>query len=369
MWTRREFLKDVAAAGTVALAGGCEVDEIARLVDDVRTVARIGVLANTEVTWLPSAKTLEKALAFYRQERADAVVITGKTTKDGYRNQEEVLRQVWNKVFVGSDARLILEDGRHEVKGFPFMVSRSGPYAKADVVTFHGGGKHALTDEFRFYNRSCHALYAGSMSGVRLQDGYECGDYVGSDRLIPCCQGLLVGVYAAKMVVRRLDFSPSQPVEKEAPPVRGIYAEDVADPSEFGWDGSAPEQADAAPAFWPDTVVRTLPGSHRGVQVLTVTWPNLLKRFVGVRAHSYEVGLHLVPGADGNLPPPIAVKNVMSPEFLSAETRDGGPVSCAFEMADLMTRGLKGRTLVASVTPVGYFGARGKPAVSSPMAM
>lgn len=361
MRTRRQFLETLGAAGAGLLAGGCEIEDVARLVEDARTDARIGVLANTEIGWLPEMRTLEKALRYYRQEKVDAVVITGKVTRNGYKDQLDVLDRLWKKVFGGSPARLIAEEGRHDINGFAFMVVNGHPVAKADVPTFHGYGKHALTDDLRFFEPDFNAIYAGSMSGIDVQDGYDYCGKTASSLHLGGAQGLLVNVYSSRVSVRRLDFTQDTPVDRG---IRRetIYAEDVA--AEFSFErGQEPGAFQAGtPRFWPDTGIRVVPGFVGRVRMVTVKWPHVLARYTGARAFSYEVTVCKASDRKN----PFRRKNVLSRGFMLSEQRDTDPVACLFTEAELAVAGQDRPPIVVAVTPIGTTGERGTPVYSEP---
>lgn len=206
--TRREF---IGTLGSATLVAGCELEDVERLVDDARTEIRLGVLAQTEIGWKESTGRLKKAFEFYRQEGVDAVVIAGGATANGHQNQLEVLRAAWTGVFGRTDkVRLILDEGRHEVGGFAFAVSRRCPVEKGDGLAFHAQGKKPLTNDLWFYDPEMRAVYAGSMSGVVVQAGYEFGGRLSDGKMtVPAAQGLLVSVYSSQIVIRRLDFTQS----------------------------------------------------------------------------------------------------------------------------------------------------------------
>ncbi len=373
------MLRVVVALVGVALAGGC-VSDMAQLVDDARVTARIGVLANTEVGWITETRALETAFRFYRQNGVDAVVIAGKVTRNGYRDQREVLAKVWQRVFRDrSDVRLITEPGRYEANGFAFAVASNRPYGRCDVVTFHGEGKRALTDELCFYPRKNRAIAAGSMSGVtppRGFEGVETLDANGRARPGPlaakascAAQGLLVSAYGERVVVRRLDFTQAAPLDREKAAAlrhdRLVYAEDVAEP----WvvDAESGEHTEPAPEFWDDTRVQVCRGQDKEGPFYTVIWPAVQKRFTGARARSYEVEAQF-DGADAAKPRPHLVrKSVLSDGFFLAEERDVGGVKCVVRFAELPSaRGALSRVVFA-VTPIGAYGKRGRPVRSEPV--
>lgn len=360
METRRDFLGGLCAAGAGLLAGGCEIEDVARLVDDARVVARLGVIAYPEVESGRKQPMLEKVFCYYLQEGVDAVVIPAGATKNGRADQMAALQDSWNRVFAGTETRLVTEEGRTEVHGFPFRVMRRAPFDRCGVVTFHAADKYALTDELRFHDRTYRSLCAGSMSGVKVQNGYEHLNRESPEDVAPAVQGLLVGAYSDKILVRRLDFTQRRPVEGLKP--HGIYAEDVAEEIELALDGSSPKVKEAAPEFWPDTTLRLTPGYLGGKRVLTVSWPNVLKRFTGARAHSYDVCAYAVASDGTRSAVPFIRKRVLSGKFMLSESRDTGPVSCRFGVSD--EAGFK---VVVSVTPIGYRGDLGRPLFSAPI--
>lgn len=345
------------------LSGCLGLSDVSRIVDDARVRVRLGVLANTEVGWITETRLLEKAFLFYRQNKVDAVVITGHVTRFGYKNQYEVLDKVWKKVFGGTSVRLILQDGRYEVKGFPFAVSAAKPLGPCDVLTFHGEWKFALTDEICFYPRTSNRVCAGSMSGIDVQGGFERADEIAA-KARGSAQGLLVSVYSGRTSIRRLDFTAAEPLDAaraaELRKAKLVYAEDVADPWEIG-----PEpEAVPPPQFWDDARLIVLPGQGKDGLIYTVKWPSVLKRFTGARARSYEV---TVAFAD-DLRRTFAMKSVLSDGFYRSEDRDVGGVQCVFTAAELTEWNGNGNpNLVFAVTPIGFFGKRGKPIVSDPV--
>ena len=171
------------------LLAGC-VSDVVQFADDMKVKTRIGVLADTEVGKGSNLSTLEKAFVFYRQQKVDAVVLTGAITQNGNSAQVEALNQVWEKVFKGSTAKLITDEGRHEVKGFAFATSAKRPMKACEILTFYGNRKLPLTDELCFYPRESKAICAGSMHGVNLPEGIK--DEALRVKASKAAQGLLV---------------------------------------------------------------------------------------------------------------------------------------------------------------------------------
>ena len=123
---RRSFLGGLAAFGL----GGCRSPGIG----GGEPRLRVGILSDTHLKepvptcasaistlywgdgsrngWPTSAETLRRAFRYFRDRRADAVVISGDIVDLGLRPQFETLRTVWNEVFPGDRA----PDGRHVEK-------------------------------------------------------------------------------------------------------------------------------------------------------------------------------------------------------------------------------------------------------------
>ena len=369
------FIRAAAALVAALAASGCA--DFAELVDDARAVARIGVVAHPEVEWPKSTERLQKALAYFRRRRVDAVVILGELTKDGYMNQYRVLAQAWDKVFrdpvkgvdphpprricvLGGRERvsfvesygdalegtLFADGGEFDVGGFRFRAfcgrrPSSPPEADGRVVpVFFSDGKPALTDELCFYPRVSAAVRAGSLSGVAPRQGYEPVQAAGS-----ASQGLVVTAYGDEAVVERIDFVHA---ERVAPDWRiPLRRADVR---------KAPP--DAAPQFWADTRLKLTRGQSGQGPVYKLEWPPVLAKYTGVRAGSYEVEALLVR-EDGRT---AAIKRayVLSPSFHLSEERDTAPVFCNFYASEFA----EGSRVRFAVTPVSALGARGRPLVS-----
>ena len=359
--TRREF---IGTLGSAALVAGCELEDVERLVDDVRADVRLGVIAHSEIGWKESTGKFRKALDYFRQAGVGAVVIAGDATLNGYPNQMEVLKSAWAGVFgANSKVRLILEEGRHEVGGFAFAVSRRCPVEKGEVLTFHGQGKKALTNDLWFYDPETRGVYAGSLNGIAIQSGYEYDGRLSDGKVtIPAAQGLLVSVYSSRVTIRRLDFTQSALPEGEGRLRHGVvYAEDVADALVLDRASLQTAEKPVAPEFWEDTRLQSFNGYAGNKRIVTLRWPHVLKRFRGARAARYEVGLHVQP-QDGSAPHAAFVRrHVLSQGFHLSEARDLEPVSCAFDATALENALRTHRSLAISVTPVSSLGLRGKP--------
>ena len=340
------------------LFAGC-VSDVVQLADDMRVKVRIGVLADTEIGKGANLAMIEKALAFYRQQKVDAVVLTGAITQDGSSAQVETLNQVWAKVFEDSATRLITDEGRHEVKGFVFATSAKRPMKACEVLTFYGNRKLALTDELCFYPHDSKAICAGSMHGVNLPEGVEDKDF--QTRASRAAQGLLVSDYGDRTVIRRLDFTQGLPVDDElawkVKKEKLTYAEDVADPWEIEAAGLIGANLSAGPEFPKDASVRVLPGyTKKGEAICTVQWPSVLKRFCGARARWYEVGVAFADQPRQQ----IHRRTVLSPSFHLSEDRDLQGVSTVFKLSELPRPDGAHQAVVFQVTPIGAFGKPGR---------
>lgn len=328
---------------TPLLLAGC-VSKLAQLTDDECVRARIGVLADTEIGEGANISAIEKAFAFYRQQKVDAVVLTGTITQNGNSAQIETLNRIWEKVFEDPSVKLIVDEGCHEVKGFVFATSVKRPVGTCEVLTFYGNRKLPLTDELCFYPREPKAICAGSMHGVDLPQG------IVDKRLkavaSKAAQGLLVSDYGDRTVIRRLDFTQNEP-------------EDVADP----WDTSvAPENS--APEFPSDASIRVWPGFiQRGEAVYTVQWPAVLTWTSGARAKWYEVGVAFAdqPGQQ------IRRWAVLSSAFHLSEFRDLRAVTCIFKAAGFPRSNAMHQEIVFQVTPIGALGKPGRTVCSAPV--
>ena len=94
---------------SLLLLAGC-VSDVMQIADDMRVRTRIGVLADTEIGKGANLSAIEKAFAFYRQQKVDAVVLTGTVTQNGNSAQIGTLNRLWEKVFKGSSVKLIALD-------------------------------------------------------------------------------------------------------------------------------------------------------------------------------------------------------------------------------------------------------------------
>ena len=328
---------------SLLLFAGC-VSDMAQIADDMRVRTRIGILADTEIGKGANLSAIERAFAFYRQQKVDAVVLTGTVTQNGNSAQIGTLNRLWEKVFKDSSAKLITDAGRHEVNGFAFATSAKRPVGTCEVLTFYGNRKLPLTDELCFYPREPKAICAGSMRGVDLPQGIE--DAGLKAAASKAAQGLLVSDYGDRTVIRRLDFTQKTP-------------EDVADP----WDTSIPF-VDSTPEFPSDVSIRVLPGfTKKGEAIYTVQWPAVLKLTTGARARWYEVGVAFAdqPGQQ------ILRRTVLSPAFHLSETRDLRGVTCVFKAAELPRADAAHQAIVFQVTPIGALGKSGRTVTSSPV--
>ena len=365
MSIRRLF---IAAAAVFAICGCMDLGDIAGAIDDMRTVARIGIVAHPELSWPKSAGNLQRAFEYYRIRKVDAIVVLGDLTKDGYLNQYRVLAQAWDSVFcnpvkgvvkdpprrifvlgdrdrerfkpefasgLGDD--LSLDGGEFEVNGFRFRAMSSRP-ADGDLPTFYADGKMALSDELCWYPRVRPYVNAGSLSGIELKAGYEPVPKAKS-----ASQGLLATVYSDEISVSRIDFGDN-----------AVVADDWRIPRN---GGEQKVQLDSqTPEFWSDTELRVLPGneSKKGLSY-KVVWPPILAKHTGVRAHSYEVSVFALNHADEKY---VLVKRkyVLSPNFHRAEDKDAEPVSCRFYESELP----QSSSLRFTVTPISNFGVKGR---------
>lgn len=108
--------------------------------------------------------------------------------------------------------------------------------------------------------------------------------------------------------------------------------------------------------------MHVLPGMLGNDRILTVKWPHLLKKHVGVRALGYEVCAYFAEADGIRAQVPFMRKRVLSNGFMLSEARDTDPVGCLFSVAEA-----KGVRVILSVTPIGYYGDLGKPVYTEPI--
>lgn len=335
------ILRELVCTSLAAAFSGC-VSEALETVDDLRTKARLGVVANAEVGWITETKMLEKAFRFYRQNRVDAVVLTGKVTKNGYKDQFEVLDKVFQKVFRGTSTRLIRTDGQYDVNGFAFAVAARRPDSLCKMLTFCGEEKLALTDEACYSPQAdANLVQAGSLSGIEVSETFANAAEV-SAVASRAAQGLLVSAYSDTVRIRRLDFAPDVP-------------EDVAEPWVIGEKSEPPP----APRFWNDTRILVSVVQAQGESAYKISWPSVQKRLTGARAACYEVGVAYADRPQSVFP----FGKVLSDGFHQSEARDTRGASCLIKTS-LIRKSSRHKAVIFSVTPIGIFGARG-PAVRS----
>lgn len=280
--------------------------------------AKVGVLAHTEISWPNSTGPFKKALAYYRAQAVDEVVLLGDPTKNGYLNQLEVFKSAWNAAFKGARAPklTIAEAGEHEIGG----------------ITFTNLGRYPLTDLLCVYPFEGRKIDAGSMRGFEVSDVFERQDAKAQAAFRASAQGLLVSVFADSLVVERLDFS-GKLVEAVGP------AWTVDSASLIHAEGAE------APQFWHDTLISVVRGyDAKGNPVYTVRWPPVLARHTGERAYSYNVMVGK-----------RVIRRVQSPSFHLPESRDLAAISVVVPEADL-----KGAEPRFGVVPVSSMGKKGK---------
>ena len=370
---------------------------MAEAIDDMRAVARIGVVAHPEIGSPGAEARLLKALSYFQARRTDAIVIVGDLTKDGYLNQYRILSRTWDKVFAdpvkGVDADpprricilgphdretfkdpfagelvgTLCDEGEFDVKGFKFIVRNARPSAAAKgdrvVPVFFAEGKPALVDELCFYPRDGAAVNIGSLSGIVVKSGYEPVPKASS-----ASQGLLVSAYSGKVAVSRLDFTQKEPIDRdEASRIKARkipYAEKVADDWIIPLDanGASSPLADRVPRFWDDTRLVVTRGTENNDVAYKVTWPPVLAKFTGERAFSYVV--EAVMDADGSGKGATVKRTyVLSPNFHLSEDRDTSPVFCKFYASEFPPQA----AIRFVVTPVSSSGVSGPRLVSEPI--
>lgn len=347
----------------VLLVSGC-VGDMVRMVDEARIVAKVGILADADLSGAGRRQQLRKAFEYFRQEGVDAVAIAGTVTTPDAPDQPNPLQTVWQQTFGGSPVPLFSEPGRHEINGVPFATAVDRPVGKQDVLTFYGTRRLALTDELCVYPRGNRAICAGSMSGVALPRGFK--DKELETELAKSAEGLLVSFYSDKTVVRRLDFTQKLPVDPDAAwevkKSRLVYAEDVAEPWILDADGQVAKLQNEIPEFWPDSRLMVILGYDRSKRIYTVKWPSVLACRTGTRARWY-----VMEAAFADTPASAFLsRTFLSRNFHQSEDRDGDAVKCVFKASEFPAAQGSHKQVVFRVTPVGPYGKSGKPLVSPP---
>ena len=277
---------------------------------------RVGILAHLDIAWPESTKPFLRALAHFREQRVDKVVILGDPTKNGYPNQRQVFEAAWARAFAGvTPPQLVLADDPYEYGG----------------VKFTGWGRYPLTDLLCVHPRNGRIVNAGSMHGFKLSEGFDRLSGPSAARAGGSAQGLMVVARDEGLEVRRLDFS-------------GADAEEVGPPWRVDREGMIEAEKDTAPKFWDDTVVTVTPGyDAKGRRIYTVRWPPVLATHTGVRAFSYDVSV-------GDR----VVRHVQSEGFFLPESRDSAAVKCCLP-ADEFGEGVPR----IGITPISSMGKRG----------
>ncbi len=382
--TRRTFGLGLAAA---FFAGGCM--GLMNGVRDLRTKAKVGVLANPEIEWPASAGPFRRALRHFARERVDAVILLGDLTRAGYPDQYAVLARTWMDAFKGVCAPRCLivpgpgdtEDGLKTLRGIGETTTTAGGAitvggcafgasyrkrygawkgaARQPSVSFFSGMKPALTDEICFLNPSARAICAGSMRGVFVPSVFEPVPAASA-----AAQGLLATVVGDEIAIVRLDFT-QKPAGRDAP-----LAEEVAPPWRVPLDPAVPVADPSAsarpPRFAPGSAVTVVSGyaapakgAFATERVFTVRWPAAQTRFGGGRAKHYELTATAGAEADGRV---LFTRLLLSPAFHLAEARDLQPVSTVVPVASL---GAVDRVRFGT-TPVSSAGKRGETLWSAP---
>lgn len=371
----------LGALAALALGGCIGYRDVVRFVDESRMVAKIGVVGHPRVSWAKDAKSLAQALDFFQSEKVDAVVLLGELTEEGYMNNYRELAALWRKKMPPSvrliavrgpeeDAKFdaatcVLPDtdsvllppsgGDVEVCGYPFHVSYAKRLVAQDgLLSFCSMGRLALTDELCCSPRAALSVNCGSLRGLEIPPAFSVAPPVED-----AAQGLLVKVYSSEIEIQRLDFgyglSPRKSGGRRAVVAKGkkgaVCVETVAPPWRFGRDADGkctPIVEDVKPPqFWPDTQLQVVSGTDGHDRAFIVRFPQVLAKYTGTRAFSYEVSC-------GGF-----VQLVLPYAFQGSEERATLPVECVFTEDEVEM--VPGQALTFSVTPLTSLGVRGEP--------
>lgn len=341
----------------VVLISGCLnlVEDVRLGVRDLRTQAKVGVLANLEIEWDASAQPFRRALAYFAQENVDAVILIGTLTRTGHPRQMDVLQKAWRESFRGRELPTLLlvpdEPQTLTVKGFTFGASYKKKYGAwagetQPILAFHSGMKPALTDDVCFLSPASRTICAGSMHGLFVPAIFE-----NPPPTAHVAQGLLVTILGESIEVKRLDFTQKTPHEVAAP---WIVPLDPATPV-------AASQTDLAPRFPKGAVLDVIPGyiPVKGSRLeteraLTLRWPAALSRFGGSRAAYYELAVENHPFR----------KYFLSSHFYDAEDRDREPLRVTLPLAAL---GETDEVVRLTVTAYAASGKKGEIIYATPL--
>lgn len=359
-FTRREILKSFGALGALSCLGGCRsfCSTVSGLVDDVRAVARFGVLANLELSYgsgkASDALAFRRALTYFIAHDVEAVVIIGPRTKSSRPSDLKFYEDTWVDVIGRRQIERIEvpDEGRvFTVKGVPFYASFGKPATAvfrqepAPRAAFYGQGKLALTDEMGFFPHSSLRLSAGSMSGCSARAGVQGGGAAASS-----AEGLLVTAYSNSVRVSRLDFM------HDSPAVRGRaysrpYAEKVAD--DWVVPSGEPDRT-LMPRFPKDARLVCIRGYSGGSIIYTLKWAAALTCYGGARAFYYEVTVVTEEAPTV----PFLCHYMQSNGYYLSEERDDAPLQYVLYRRDVEVAGTK--RIRIGVTPVSSFGTHGE---------
>lgn len=299
------------------LLSGCnDLDTLGKLYAERNVREKVAVLAHLDIGWERSTKPFARALAHFRAEGVDKVVILGDPTKNGYANQHEVFENAWRKAFAGTTP--------------PARVVASNEYVLAGIA-FTDDGCFPLTDLLCVHPKNGRRINAGSMRGFAVSGIFDRQDSKTVASMASSAQGLLVLVRDDGLEVRRLDFS-------------GEAAEEVGPPWQVDSEGLIHSAIDDVPKFWDDTMITVIAGyDSKGQKQYTLRWPPVLAKHTGARAFSYDVSV-------GNK----VIRSVQSSGFFLPEDRDGAVVRCV-----VLASELEGREPRFGVTPVSSLGKNG----------
>ena len=128
---RREFLAGLvasAALGARAEAGGGRVP-----------LLRLGVVSDTHVMIPETCRMFERALAYFKTRRVDAVVVPGDLTDWGLKSGLEYVKATWDKVMGGTETVPLFITGNHDFDGWWYgdmtMEMHANGYDESEALT------------------------------------------------------------------------------------------------------------------------------------------------------------------------------------------------------------------------------------------
>ena len=157
----------VTRGGFIKCLAGLTLSGCATLGKDEQCALSFGVVSDIHVTTPASCAMFERALRYFKQRGADAVMIPGDLTDWGLKSSLGYVADTWKRVFGGTDAVPLFVTGNHDYDGWAYhdmtMEMHANGYSEQEALT-----KLGLANEWR-------AAFGEEFGGVRLRTvkGYQ----------------------------------------------------------------------------------------------------------------------------------------------------------------------------------------------------